>query len=416
MSDISSDQLSNNEVSTPTDLTPIVSTPLTRRMSYTLDLKRRIVRDVEAAKNNGIKYPQAFVADKESLDKRTVSKWCKNVDSILSVEHSGQKRKLSIGRPPKYTEVEEEIVGWITHLRSLAAPVSARMVAAKILKDHPDLFCGYNKCLGWVYNMLNRHHLSIRRKTQDQKTLTEEEMGTIHLDFVQHVSSLVDFHSITPDRIINMDETGCYFDVGINTTIEFTGSKTVRVASTNNINTCTVFLAVTFSGIKLKPVVVFKGVGDGTVAKRMNSSSSQIDARIIACCQKKAYCDEEIMAVWVEKSLAPFIESKSKQLHLMMMDNFSPHQTKSVRDSISELGCLLTMLPPNMTSRVQVLDVGINKPFKDNMRWFYSKFLVENAGTKPKITREVMSKWIADSWELVSTETILNSCKKIGFI
>jgi hypothetical protein len=215
-----------------------------------------------------------------------------------------------------------------------------------------------------------------------------------------------------------MDETRCYFEVCISKTIHFVGSKSVKIANTNNINTCTVFLAVTLSGFKLKPLVVFKGMSDGTVAKRMNSENSDIDPRIVSCCQKKAYCDEEIMGIWIEKSLKPFTEIESKELHLLMMDNFSVHQTQKVRDNVSELGTLISMLPPNMTSRVQVLDVGINKPFKDNMRWFYSNFFVENAelNPKPKVTREIMAKWIADSWEMIRSDTILKTCSKIGFI
>ncbi len=251
-----------------------LATSKVRRTSYPLDEKRRIVREVNEAAAAGVKHPQNYISDKESLDKRTVSKWCKNQNKILSLEHSAQKRKLSNGRPLKYKEVETEIVEWITHKRTLAAPVSARMAAAKIIKDYPTLFDGFNKCLSWVYSILERHHLSIRRRTQDQKTLTEEEMGVIHLDFAQHVRSLMSIRRIPPSSVINMDETGCYFDIGISKTIHFTGSKTVRIANTNNINTCTVFLAVSFSGVKLKPLVVFKGVSDGTVAKRMNSEKS----------------------------------------------------------------------------------------------------------------------------------------------
>ncbi|KAJ2984896.1 hypothetical protein HDV02_000867, partial [Globomyces sp. JEL0801] len=62
--------------------------------------------------------------------------------------------------------------------------------------------------------------------------------------------------------------------------------------------------------------------------------------------------------------------------------------------------------------------VGINRPFKAHVQAYQEQFMIEhvNDSSNPKITRELMSKWIADSWEKISCQTIKNTAHHIGFI
>ena len=66
------------------------------------------------------------------------------------------------------------------------------------------------------------------------------------------------------------------------------------------------------------------------------------------------------------------------------------------------------------TSKLQVLDVGVNKPFKEYVKQCYERFMVQNAGRK--VCRLDVAKWVEEAWERVSTETICNTWSSIGFI
>jgi hypothetical protein len=201
------------------------------------------------------------------------------------------------------------------------------------------------------------------------------------------------------------------------TTVDFVGKKHIDVADTGNNNHCSVFLAVALNGAKLKPLVVFKAKPGGSVESEMNSGRSQYDPRVACVVQENGYCDERVMGIWIEKCLKLYLQrSGTKTLGLLMMDNFSAHGTQLTRSSLADNCCLLSMLPPNMTSRVQILDVGVNKPFKDYMRAYFNDYITEHVHDNPKVTREMMSKWIANAWEQVKVSTIINTCKKIGFI
>ena len=262
-----------------------------------------------------------------------------------------------------------------------------------------------------------RNLLSIRRKTHDQKNLSAVEMGAIQLDFVEYLRKKKrDFE--VPDRmIVNMDETGLYFDMQPKTTIAskgiillMLGSKHINIKTTGNSNHCTVFLAVALDGSKLKPLVVFKGQPGGSVTREF----SEYDTRNAYICQSKAYCDSDVMTYWTQMCLAPYYCNMEPAI--LMLDNFSPHCVRPVKIGIAKLGCLQVNLPPNMTSKVQILDVGINKPFKDRMNRHYMEFMIDNSSRAPKITRKIMASWVADSWAGIASSTITNTARNIGFI
>ena len=71
-----------------------------------------------------------------------------------------------------------------------------------------------------------------------------------------------------------------------------------------------------------------------------------------------------------------------------------------------------------MTGQLQVLDVVVNKPFKDNLRKRYTAWLLagDHALTptgkikKPEV--RALCEWILQAWNEVSSESIINGFKK----
>ena len=97
-----------------------------------------------------------------------------------------------------------------------------------------------------------------------------------------------------------------------------------------------------------------------------------------------------------------------------MLDNFKAHLTKPVKDALSKLGCIQIALPANTTSVTQILDVGVNAPFKSYYKTEYLNWLADQENRlKAKVTRKLCAKWMSDSWEIISSETIKNTSRKI---
>ena len=73
----------------------------------------------------------------------------------------------------------------------------------------------------------------------------------------------------------------------------------------------------------------------------------------------------------------------------------------------------MEIIPAGYTSKLQVLDVGINKPFKDNMCNLFREFQVNNVENN-KITREIVATWINMAWSIITKEMIMNTWRHVG--
>jgi hypothetical protein len=83
----------------------------------------------------------------------------------------------------------------------------------------------------------------------------------------------------------------------------------------------------------------------------------------------------------------------------------------SVVNKLAEVGTHSEFIVPGYTSKLQVLDVGINRPFKVYIANEYNEHMVR-ANTKP--TRQNVAQWIKTSWDTVSIDTIFNTWRHIG--
>ena len=102
-------------------------------------------------------------------------------------------------------------------------------------------------------------------------------------------------------------------------------------------------------------------------------------------------------------------------MSFLMMVNYKAHLTKETRFAISECACVFIPLPSNMTSKLQILDVGVNKPFKNYYEHQRDKWAVENEHAQ-KVSRKLCAEWTCNAWEDLKESTVINTARKIGFI
>jgi hypothetical protein len=136
--------------------------------------------------------------------------------------------------------------------------------------------------------------------------------------------------------------------------------------------------------------------------------------------QQSAWMDEESMLEWIEVVWQPFTRQR-KGLCLLILDEARSHLTDKVQRRFSELNTLLEIIPGGYTAKLQVLDVGINRPFKkyyeEASEEFVRRWVMKNAaGVKPKPSRVDVSHWIQDSWSRIKRESIMNTWRRIGYI
>jgi hypothetical protein len=104
---------------------------------------------------------------------------------------------------------------------------------------------------------------------------------------------------------------------------------------------------------------------------------------------------------------------------MLVLDAFKGHLTEKVKTVASNLlNTDLVIIPEGMTSQLQVLDVVINKPFKDRLRCLYGEWLLTGncpltpAGNIRRLSEALLGQWIKTAWDDISPETIVKGLKK----
>lgn len=303
---------------------------------------------------------QRAAAREYRVPKSTVSDWTK-----IEFEKDNRTRKGHLhrpGRPVSYgTPTDVKLAEWVLEQRDQQLPVSIDNICnqARVLVDTEDFAASRN----WANRFMKRHDLVLLAKTSVAQRLPAdlEKKLESFLDYVRQKREEDEFED---QFIINMDETPMYFDLLPGKTVDVKGRKSIRIRTTGSEKRhLTIVLAVSAAGDVLSPMVIFKG-------KR--PLNLDVPKGWIICVQEKAWMDETLMLRWVKEILLPHTK---KERCLLVMDSFPAHLTDDVKKTLRKGNTVTAIIPGGCTSKVQPLDVSLNKPFKIDLRKSWSAFI-----------------------------------------
>ncbi len=262
------------------------------------------------------------------------------------------------GRKTPYGEgVDARILQWVLEQREQHLPVTSECIMAYALTVIQPKFPDFQASKGWLQNFMRRNDLSLRAKTSLSQKLPadlEDKITSFH-KFVKDTREEMEFEE---DMIINMDETPLYFDLVPGRIVDQKGTKSVIVRTTGcDKRHLTVVLGVSAAGNVLPTMIIFKG--------KRQLKDIKAPAGFLVCVQEKAWMDETLMKDWV---LQCFRKYTNRQPALLVLDSFRAHLTDTVKKETRKAGGTLAVIPGGCTSKLQPLDVSINKPFKAVVR------------------------------------------------
>ena len=117
-------------------------------------------------------------------------------------------------------------------------------------------------------------------------------------------------------------------------------------------------LGVTLNGEKLTPLVVFKGQPNGRIARTFN----MMPASMKYVCQAKAWVDQRVFKHQIAEVWRPYTVERASKTYLLM-DEFSVNLMAPCCNAIKVCGSEVDYILGGCTSKLQVIDVGVNKPF-----------------------------------------------------
>lgn len=110
-----------------------------------------------------------------------------------------------------------------------------------------------------------------------------------------------------------------------------------------------------------------------------------------------------------------FNNNRSEAPTMLVYDSFRGHLEESIKKRFHDSNVDLAVIPGGLTSICQPLDVGINKPFKDNLRKEWHLWMAGGgagktaAGNLKRAKYGDVCNWVKRSWDSISNEIIINS-------
>jgi hypothetical protein len=323
------------------------------------------------------------------------------------------------GKIPDWAQVH--LLRYFDELRERQLQVGVRDLTAEYFTICPERCDGSSAeaVRQRVYRFMDRYGIVDRATThQAQNKLHSQH---IIVDFRQHIREIIETYDIVEGDIANFDQTNVSFECASKRTLSRKGVNSISCIATASSDRCTAMLGVSMGGEYLKPFIVFKAERKGRIQKVELVNLEGYAPNQAYTVQHNAWMDEEGMHEWIEAIWKPFaLSPKRKGLCLLMLDEFKAHMVSSVVRKLANLNTIVEFIPPGYTSKCQVMDVGVNRPFKLRVGNEYNDFIRDwntnnLPGTPIRPRRHDVSWWIHRSWTDLAPSIIKKTWIHCGF-
>jgi transposase-like protein len=182
-----------------------------------------------------------------------------SIKDITSKHHFFLKMSMHEGRKPATEMAElERVKAVYDDLRERERVVTLYLLAHDLRRHNVSLKdLSVRSVRRRVYQHLVKQGVVRRRVTRlAQNTRYDQNVKNA---YVSYVNENIKIGLYLPEDIVSMDETNLDFDQEAGETLANRGDITIGQAVIGIANRCTVLLAVTMSGKKLPPYIIFKG-------------------------------------------------------------------------------------------------------------------------------------------------------------
>jgi hypothetical protein len=175
---------------------------------------------------------------------------------------------------------------------------------------------------------------------------------------------------IHPSLVINMDQTGVHFVSASSWTYEMVGSSDVAIVGAEDKRQITACVAASLRGDLLPLQLIFQGKTTRSLPPATPASTA---ARVDITHSANHWSTQETMQRWITNVLHPHSErmismhNLNANAHiLLLLDCWAVHKSDEFRTWLQREHprIHLVFVPPNCTSKLQLADVALQRPFK----------------------------------------------------
>ena len=376
-----------------------------KRNYLSLEKKVEVIRHLQ--NNPGVSVRS--LAEIFGCGKTQIALILKNKESILSLFQaniSSSRVHTSKSRSSEYVEVNDTLYKWFTLACSKniypGGPElieKAKEIAQKLGKPE------FKGSRGWLDKWKKRYNVKQLRICGESGDVQGETVQS----WKERLPEIV--QGYRSEDVWNMDETGIFWralpDRGFGQK-----SKSCKGGKKSK-QRITVAFFVSASGHKEKPVVIWKSENPRCL-QRFN----KLCLPVSYYSQPKAWMTGEILDDILSK-LNRRLTTTNRNI-LLLMDNAGCHP-ENLSGKFSNIK--ICFLPPNTTSTLQPLDLGIIQNFKVHYRRYFLKYVlskIDQCDSASDVVKEidllVAIRWVALAWTQVTAETIKKCFRNAGIL
>mmetsp|Transcript_45066 Transcript_45066/g.139056 ORF Transcript_45066/g.139056 Transcript_45066/m.139056 type:complete len:333 (-) Transcript_45066:56-1054(-) len=135
----------------------------------------------------------------------------------------------------------------------------------------------------------------------------------------------------------------------------------------------------------LPPLLIIKGKPGGPISKEKLECPHEVS--------DNGWMNEDVMIKWIGSLPKPPVG----RIAWLVVDVYAAHRTSRVVSEAKARGYRFLFIPPGCTSKLQIHDVFLNKPFKQSIRAKYNKRCADAINKKEQpapMTRDVLARWV----------------------
>ena len=315
-------------------------------------------------------------------------------------------RSRKRARTSEFVDINESLHKWylLAVSRNIYPGGAQLCEKAKQIAEHLG-FPDFKASNGWLDRWKRRYNvkrMKINGESGDVRGETVESWKESLPELLQ---------SFSKENIWNIDETACFWralpDYGFGKRgSQCKGGKKAK-------QRVTIALLANAEGEKEAPVVIWK-----SESPRCFKGVDKTKLPVQYFSQSKGWMTGEIL----DRVLSKFnrkLRSKNRSIALLM-DNAGCHPPE-LKEKYSNIKIIF--LPPNTTSKLQPLDLGIIQNFKVHYRKLFLRFVISKIDECDSASEVIKSvdilqaiRWVSQAWEEVKQETISKCFRKAGVL
>lgn len=389
-------------------------------------------RTVEELQRAFPKLPTEKEARFAHLSESTVRSWhdqngalLPRFRDVLAAELAAPRRGPGEARAfAAFADEESELQRVLSIMRSKGTVVNIAVIRhvmrAVLSRRQPDLLKQLTLSSGFVSEWARDRMLWTWRARTTAASKLPDDWRLRGVEFAKKIACFMQIYKVPPALVVNIDQTGVHLCPSDHRTYAEKSSKAVAVIGAEDKRQITACITSSLDGDLLPLQLIFQGKTHACHPPRTDSAR---DAHVHITHSENHWSNVQTMQQWIEEVLLPYIDRKGlpRDSHIVLvLDCWSVHIKGDfpawLREKHPQIH--VVYVPANCTSKLQVADVILQRPFKCGLRRRFNEWAAamideqidsgDILGLSPYVKmshiKPLVLQWCIDSWKRMQAE------------